>query len=86
VRLPTGDKGMAMDDEEDKKIYDVVMNQEEQYSIWAKGREIPRGWRAVGKEGSKRECLEHIDQVWVDMRPLSLRKKMESMANEGNGE
>jgi MbtH protein len=77
---------MALDDQEDKKIYAVVMNHEEQYSIWAKGREIPRGWRAVGKEGHKSECLEYIDQVWVDMRPLSLRKAMETLANQGNAE
>ncbi len=57
-------------------LYVVVVNHEEQYSIWPAGREIPRGWREAGKMGSKAECLAHIGQVWTDMRPLSLRKKM----------
>jgi uncharacterized protein YbdZ (MbtH family) len=58
-----------------------VINHEEQYSIWLDGREIPAGWRPVGKSGPKDECLEYIDRVWTDMRPLSLRKKMEEMKN-----
>ena len=53
------------------------MNHEEQYSIWPKDREVPLGWSTVGKEGPKAECLEFIKEVWTDMRPLSLRKKME---------
>ncbi|GAB4188649.1 MAG: MbtH family protein [Wenzhouxiangellaceae bacterium] len=60
-------------------IFLVVVNHEEQYSIWPKDREIPPGWKAVGKEGSKQECLDYIEEVWTDMRPLSLRKKMEEM-------
>jgi MbtH protein len=76
---------MATDDQDDKRIYDVVMNHEEQYSIWPKENKIPAGWRAVGKEGLKAECLEYIDQVWVDMRPLSLRKKMEELAAKTSG-
>lgn len=66
----------AFDDEE--ATFNVVVNHEEQYSIWPERREIPAGWRAVGKTGTKRECLEYIEQVWTDMRPLSLRKKMET--------
>lgn len=69
---------MYDDEREDSRVYDVVMNHEEQYSIWAKGRDIPLGWTAVGKSGSKAECLEYIEQVWTDMRPLSLRKHMEA--------
>ena len=53
--------------------YLVVLNDEEQYSIWADGSEIPGGWRAEGFRGSKEECLAHIEQVWTDMRPLSIR-------------
>lgn len=68
---------MAWDDEEDNTIYTVVMNHEEQYSIWPADRELPLGWTAVGKTGSKKECLDYIEEVWTDMRPLSLRKKME---------
>lgn len=73
---------MAWNDEEDDTIYKVVVNHEEQYSIWPDHREIPLGWRAEGKQGSKRECLDHIQQVWTDMRPLSLRKAMEEAANK----
>jgi MbtH protein len=64
-------------DEEDKTTYTVVVNDEEQYSIWPADRDLPAGWRAVGKTGTKAECLAYINEVWTDMRPLSLRKKME---------
>jgi MbtH protein len=60
-------------------LYTVVVNHEEQYSIWFVGREIPLGWKEVGKTGTKEECLSHIKEVWTDMRPLSLRKQMETM-------
>lgn len=62
---------------EDDTVYKVVINHEEQYSIWPADRENPLGWKDVGKEGSKQECLDYIEEVWTDMRPLSLRKKME---------
>ncbi|MFI6638502.1 MbtH family protein [Streptomyces sp. NPDC050504] len=52
----------------------VVVNDEEQYSIWSADRESPAGWREVGVQGAKDECLAHIDRVWTDMRPLSLRQ------------
>jgi MbtH protein len=70
------------DEEEDKTNYQVVMNDEEQYSIWPADRDVPLGWRAAGKTGTKRECLAYIEDVWTDMRPLSLRKKMEEMERE----
>ncbi len=63
-------------DREDTTIYNVVVNHEEQYSIWPVGRDLPLGWSAVGKSGPKAECLAYIKEVWTDMRPLSLRKKM----------
>lgn len=69
---------MAWDeDDTDKTIYHVVVNHEEQYSIWPNYKDIPGGWRVVGKSGSKDECLAYIKEVWTDMRPLSLRKHME---------
>lgn len=68
------------DDREDTTIYKVVVNHEEQYSIWPEYKENPRGWNEAGKVGRKAECLEYIKEVWTDMRPLSLRKKMEEMA------
>jgi uncharacterized protein YbdZ (MbtH family) len=67
-------------EEEDKTIYKVVVNHEEQYSIWPEYKENPLGWNDVGKAGTKAECLAHIKEVWTDMRPLSLRKKMEELA------
>jgi MbtH protein len=76
---------MSWDDErEDDTIYSVVINHEEQYSIWPENRELPLGWNAVGKTGSKQECLDYIEEVWTDMRPLSLRKKMEEMEKDQN--
>jgi MbtH protein len=61
---------------DENALYQVVVNHEEQYSIWPADREPPAGWRPVGKSGPKAECLEYIKEVWTDMRPLSLRKKM----------
>ena len=65
---------MALEENEDSTIYRVVVNHEEQYSIWPAEREIPLGWKDAGKTGPKQECLSHIGEVWKDMRPLSLRK------------
>ena len=72
-----------MDDTEDTRTYVVVVNHEEQYSIWLDGRDVPGGWRTVGKRGTKQECLDYIEQVWTDMRPLSLRQKMDADAAAG---
>lgn len=63
-----------MDEEEDTTIYKVVVNHEEQYSIWPQNRSNPLGWRDVGKSGLKEDCLAYIKEVWTDMTPLSLRK------------
>src|SRR4029077_15697536 len=71
-----------LDEEEDTRTYTVVVNHEEQYSIWFANKEIPPGWREVGKRGTKPECLAYVEEVWTDMRPLSLRK---SMAERGLG-
>jgi uncharacterized protein YbdZ (MbtH family) len=71
---------MAEQELEDNTSYRVVRNHEEQYSIWPEGREIPPGWHDVGKGGTKAECLKYIEEVWTDMRPLSLRRKMEQSA------
>lgn len=70
--------GISVDDEsDDKRIYKVVLNGEEQYSIWPAERTNPPGWRDAGKSGLKQECLDFISVAWTDMRPLSLRKKMD---------
>lgn len=67
-------------EQEATTIYKVVSNHEEQYSIWAADRENPLGWNDAGKSGLKAECLEYITEVWTDMRPLTLRRKMEEAA------
>jgi uncharacterized protein YbdZ (MbtH family) len=72
---------MAWEDD-DNVTYQVVMNHEEQYSIWPADKENPLGWTSVGKSGKKQECLDYIEQVWTDMRPLSLRKQMEEAARQ----
>ena len=71
---------------EDNTIYKVIVNHEEQYSIWPADRENPLGWNDVGKSGTKAECLAYIEEVWTDMRPLSLRKKMEEEAKKAGGD
>ena len=65
-------------EETDERTYRVVLNDEEQYSIWWADREPPPGWRADGTEGTKDQCLAHIGEIWTDMRPLSLRLRMEA--------
>jgi MbtH protein len=65
-----------MDEDEDSTLYRVVVNHEEQYSIWPVERDIPAGWRDAGKAGPKDQCLAFINEHWTDMRPLSLRKQM----------
>ena len=66
-----------MGQQEDTTIYRAVVNHEEQYSIWPADRELPPGWSDAGKSGTKAEVLAWIEEVWTDMRPLSLRKKMQ---------
>lgn len=65
---------------EQEQRYTVVVNDEEQYSIWLVGRPVPAGWREVGKVGTKDECLAYVGEVWTDMRPLSLRRQMDGAA------
>jgi MbtH protein len=72
----------SSDEREDTTIYEAVVNDEEQYSIWPADRELPLGWKKAGKSGLKPEVLAWIEEVWTDMRPLSLRKKMEEAARE----
>ncbi|MGW4396598.1 MbtH family protein [Amycolatopsis nivea] len=57
-----------------QREFRVVVNDEEQYSIWPSGRELPAGWRPEGRTGSQEDCLAHIDEIWTDLRPLSLRR------------
>ncbi|MEU4779207.1 MbtH family protein [Micromonospora sp. NPDC023633] len=66
--------------QEDDVAFRVVVNDEEQYSIWPVDRETPAGWRDAGRTGTRQECLDHIERTWTDMRPLSLRR---ALAAEG---
>jgi len=70
-----------MSEEIDDATYLVVLNDEEQYSIWPAHRDLPDGWRAEGTRGKRAECLAHIDEVWTDMRPASLRRHMAATGN-----
>ena len=67
-------------EEEDTREYEVLVNAEEQYSLWLAGQAIPNGWRQVGPRGKKQVCLDYVKEVWTDMRPLSVRKAMEAHA------
>lgn len=62
---------------DDNTQFDVVVNHEEQYSIWPSDRDVPIGWNMVGFSGVKAACLDHIEEIWTDMRPLSLRRALE---------
>jgi MbtH protein len=75
---------MSWDSED--TVFRVVVNHEEQYSIWPTYLEIPDGWRDVGVSGAKQHCLDHIKEVWTDMRPLGLRKHMEAVKAAGSKE
>ena len=66
---------MSETNDDGDTLYTVVMNHEEQYSIWPAGRPLPAGWQAVGMTGTRAACLEHIKAIWTDMRPLSARQK-----------
>ena len=63
-------------EQNDENAYLVVLNDEEQYSVWWADRDLPVGWRAEGTQGTRDECLARIDEVWTDMRPKSLRDRM----------
>jgi MbtH protein len=77
-QLEKGGVHMAWDpDEEDTRDYKVVVNHEEQYSIWLTHKPNPLGWLDVGPSGKKDVCLKFIGEIWTDMRPLGLRRKME---------
>ena len=71
-----------MDKEEDTREYQVLVNSEEQYSLWLAGQAVPNGWRQVGPTGQKQVCLDYVKEVWTDMRPLSVRKAMEKYQAE----
>lgn len=67
---------------EDTTIYKVIVNGEEQYSIWPADRQSAAGWNDAGKSGTREECLAFVKDVWTDMRPRSLRKKMDEDARK----
>jgi MbtH protein len=71
---------MNAEEREDTRTYKVVINHEDQYSIWPAERPNPPGWRDEGRTGKKKDCLAYIQEVWTDMRPRSLREKMDGIA------
>ena len=74
-----------MTNDEDTTAYMVVVNHEEQYSIWPANRELPLGWQAEGFRGDKAACLAHIEDIWTDMRPRSLRERMDAERKARDG-
>lgn len=68
---------MSNETESNGQVFIVLINDEEQYSLWPEWKAVPAGWRSVGPRGSKEECLKYVDEVWTDMRPASLRRRME---------
>lgn len=76
----------AIAEDDDNRVYAVVLNHEEQYSIWPVDQELPSGWRTEGTTGTKDACLDHIETVWTDMRPLSLRLFLEEQARRSEEE
>jgi MbtH protein len=74
-----------MYDEDEEWEYDVVINDEEQYSIWPVQLTCPDGWHKVGVRGDKQACLAHVEQVWTDMRPKTLRDQMAIAAGTSAG-
>jgi MbtH protein len=63
---------------DDDARYQVLRNDEDQYSLWLADLDVPAGWQPAGVEGSKDECSTYVDQVWTDMRPRSLRERMDA--------
>lgn len=72
---------MSNENNQTGAMYEVVLNDEEQYSIWPADKALPLGWTKAGKQGSRESCLEYIKDVWLDMRPLSLKKQMASTSS-----
>jgi MbtH protein len=72
-----------MTDPQETRLHAVVVNDEEQYSIWPAERDLPAGWRADGFTGTEDECLAYIDEIWTDMRPESLRRWMRDHEQAG---
>ena len=77
------ERSVMNSEDEDNALYQVVVNHEEQYSIWPAGRAVPAGWSPIHQPGKKSDCLAYITGVWVDMRPLSLRRKTEKTGQGG---
>jgi MbtH protein len=69
---------MSTSSSQSEAMFEVVVSQDEQYSIWPVDKAVPQGWAKAGKQGSKESCLEFVSEVWTDMRPLSLRARMQS--------
>jgi MbtH protein len=66
---------------DDDARYQVLRNDEDQYSLWPADLDVPEGWSQAGKEGTKEECSAYVDEVWTDMRPRSLRERMDAQAS-----
>jgi FPC/CPF motif-containing protein YcgG len=54
----------------DHSVQQVVVNGRREYSLWPDGRDLPAGWRHAGMRGDRQTCLDHIERIWTDMRPV----------------
>jgi MbtH protein len=74
-----------MEEPEETRRYKVVVNDEEQYSIWPADWDNALGWADAGFSGTKAECLQHVETVWQDMRPRSVRERLNALADRTTG-
>ncbi|MFF0522340.1 MbtH family protein [Actinomadura nitritigenes] len=72
----------SYDFENEDAVFKVLVNHEEQYSLWPADLPVPGGWKETGQKGPKTECDEYIERVWTDMRPKSLRDWMDGKGEE----
>ena len=72
--MSSSDTAMNMSSHDGEHLFDVVVNDEGQYSVWRSGTPLPAGWHKTGFRGSRDEALAHIEEVWSDITPLSIRK------------
>jgi MbtH protein len=75
---------VSTQDKDRIESYTVLINDEEQYSLWPARKSAPAGWRNVGIQGSKDYCLEYIEKTWTDITPLSVRKRLASARQSQN--
>ena len=67
---------MSINPFDDNASFLVLVNNEEQHSLWPSFADVPAGWRVVHGEADRVACLDYIEQNWIDIRPKSLRERL----------